>query len=74
MNVVALTPTLATNAAFVVVFAVFVVALLVLAVVATTWAIRHDRAGRQAWLQRRRQAAEGDPPRPQSPPRPPYPS
>ncbi len=59
--VVALTPTLATNAAFAVVFAVFVVALLVLVVVAATWAVRHDKAGRQAWLQRRREAAEGGP-------------
>ncbi len=65
--VVALTPTLATNAAFAVVFAVFVVAMLVLAVVASTWAIRHDRAGRQAWMQRRREAAEGGPPQPPSP-------
>ncbi len=62
-----LTPTLATNAAFVVVFAVFVVAMLVLVLVAATWAIRHDRAGRQAWLQRRREAADGGPPRPPSP-------
>jgi hypothetical protein len=64
---VAYTPTLATNAAFAVVFGIFVVALLVLAVVTGTWAVRHDRAGRQAWLQRRRDAAEGGPPRPPSP-------
>jgi hypothetical protein len=64
--VVTLPPTLATNAAFAVVFAVFVVALLVLVVVAVTWAVRHDKAGRQAWLQRRREAAEGGPSRPHS--------
>ncbi len=43
---------LASDAAFGVVFGVFVFALLVLAVVAIRWGVRKDRPGRQAWKQR----------------------
>lgn len=42
----------AVAAAFVAVFGVFVVALLVLAVAVVTWAVRRDRQGRQQWRQR----------------------
>lgn len=56
----------AGNAAFYVVFGIFVVAMVVLAVIVIMWAVRHDMAGRRAW--RERQAARGstppDPPRP----------
>jgi len=44
---------LAANTAFAVVFGVFVVALVVLAVITLRWAVRRDRAGRKAWLARR---------------------
>jgi cbb3-type cytochrome oxidase subunit 3 len=40
----------ATNVAFDVVFAVFVVAMVILAVVVITWAVRRDRRGRRDWL------------------------
>jgi hypothetical protein len=42
----------ATNTAFVVVFSVFVVAMVVLVVIIITWAVRHDIAGRRAWRNR----------------------
>jgi hypothetical protein len=68
---------LATNVAFFVVFSVFVVAFLTMVVITLTWALRHDRAGRREWLERRRrQSASGitDPAAPQAngrkPPRP----
>lgn len=63
-----LTPALlaaAGEAAFYVIFGIFVVAMLVLIVVVVTWAVRHDIAGRRAW--RERQAARergGAPPGP----------
>jgi hypothetical protein len=47
-----LSPLLAVNTAFVVVFGIFVVAMAVLVVLVLTWAIRRDKAGRQAWRQR----------------------
>lgn len=42
-----------SNAAFAVVFGIFVVALLILAVVVVTWAIRRDRNGLREWRRRR---------------------
>jgi hypothetical protein len=50
----------ATNAAFFVVFGIFVVAMIVLVVIVVMWAVRHDVAGRKAW--RERQRAGGSPP------------
>jgi ABC-type branched-subunit amino acid transport system permease subunit len=50
-------PLLASNAAFVAIFAVFVVALVTLIVIVLMWAIRRDRAGRAAWLQRQQNKA-----------------
>jgi hypothetical protein len=60
---------LAANAAFVVVFGIFIVALLVMIVIVLLWAIRRDRQGRIEWRQRQQdEAAPGDgdaaPPRP----------
>jgi hypothetical protein len=55
-------PAPATDAAFFVIFGLFVVALVTLAVVVIVWAVRHDLAGREAW--RRRQEAAGRSPRP----------
>ncbi len=43
---------LASDVAFGIVFGVFVLALLVLAVIAIRWGVRKDRPGRQAWRQR----------------------
>jgi hypothetical protein len=51
------TSILAADAAFVVVFSVFVVAFVVLAVITLTWAVRRDRQGRRAWLERQRGAS-----------------
>lgn len=45
---------MAASAAFYAVFSVFVVAFVVLTVITLTWAVRRDRAGRQAWIERRR--------------------
>ena len=42
----------ATNTAFVVVFGVFVVAMVVLIALIIVWAVRHDVAGRRAWRAR----------------------
>jgi hypothetical protein len=47
----------AGNTAFFVIFGVFVVAMITLAVIVIMWAVRHDLAGRQAW--RARQARAG---------------
>jgi hypothetical protein len=64
-------PLLAANAAFVVLFTVFIVALLSLIVIVLVWAIRRDRQGRIAWRERQQRsasapAADGDaePPHP----------
>ena len=45
------------DVAFYVVFGVFVVAIVVLAVIVIVWAVRHDVAGRQAWRARARRRA-----------------
>ncbi|HTX63086.1 MAG TPA: hypothetical protein VMD28_05580 [Acidimicrobiales bacterium] len=47
----------AGGGAFVAVFAVFVAAFVVLAIVTLRWAVRRDRVGRAEWV-RRREAAE----------------
>jgi hypothetical protein len=54
--------TSAGNAAFYVVFGLFVVAMIVLAAVVIVWAVRHDIAGRAAWRRRQEERAEGAPP------------
>jgi hypothetical protein len=51
--------TLATDVAFGIVFGIFVLATLVLAVVAIRWGVRRDRPGRQAWRQRHLGGAAG---------------
>ncbi len=56
----------AGNIAFFVIFGVFVVAMLALAVIVIMWAVRHDLAGRQAWRARQEARARG-----QQPPEPP---
>ncbi|HEX4127667.1 MAG TPA: hypothetical protein VHX67_08845 [Acidimicrobiales bacterium] len=50
----------AGNTAFFVIFGIFVVALLALAVIVIMWAVRHDMAGRKAW--RARQESRVQPP------------
>jgi hypothetical protein len=50
----------AGTTAFFVVFAIFVVAMLVLVVMVIRWAVRHDMSGRKAW--RARQEARMPPP------------
>jgi hypothetical protein len=50
----------AGNTAFYVLFGIFVVAIVALAVIVIMWAVRHDMAGRAAW--RERQARRGPPP------------
>lgn len=53
-------PLLGADAVFYVVFGVFVLAFAVLVVVTTRWAVRRDRAGRAAWVERQRaREAEG---------------
>jgi len=52
---------LAANVVFAVVFGAFVVALVVLAVITLTWAVRRDRVGRKAWLARRSSQLAEDP-------------
>jgi hypothetical protein len=47
----------ASDVAFGIVFGLFVLAVLVLAVVTIRWGIRRDRPGRQAWRQSRIEAA-----------------
>jgi hypothetical protein len=49
----------ASNVAFFVIFGVFVAAMLVLIGIIIVWAVRHDIAGRRAWMERRQQAAQG---------------
>jgi hypothetical protein len=58
---VLLAPAAASNVAFFVIFGVFVVAMLVLIVIILVWAIRHDIAGRRAWMRRRQQGLRGGP-------------
>jgi hypothetical protein len=50
----------AGNTAFFVIFGIFVLAVLALAVIVVRWAVRHDVAGRKAW--RARQEARVQPP------------
>ena len=59
----------AGNTAFFVIFGIFVVAVIALAVIVIMWAVRHDLAGRQAWRERQEARAPG--PRPPQPPDPP---
>lgn len=74
-----LLPLLGSDAAFGVIFGIFILALLALIVIVLKWAFRHDKEGRAAWRQRQlgRQlppsapggaAAEGVPPVPPAPP------
>lgn len=51
---------MASDAAFGIVFGVFVLALAVLAVVAIRWGIRRDRPGREAWRRRYLDAVEAE--------------
>ena len=48
----------AGNAAFYVIFGLFVVAMLVLVVIVIVWAVRHDMAGRTAWRERQMARAQ----------------
>jgi hypothetical protein len=57
---------LGTDVAFGIVFGVFVLALLVLAIIAIRWGVRKDRPGRQAWRQRHLDATQGNGARPLS--------
>ncbi len=50
----------AGNTAFLVIFGIFVAAMLALVVIVIMWAVRHDMAGRKAW--RARQEAQMQPP------------
>jgi hypothetical protein len=50
---------LASNVPFDILFGIFVLAMLTLVVIVITWAIRRDRAGRAAWLQRQQGKATG---------------
>lgn len=48
-------PPFAVSVAFVSVFAAFVVAFVVLAIVTVSWAVRKDRVGRAQWVRRRQE-------------------
>jgi hypothetical protein len=52
LDVTAPAPILASDTAFVVVFGVFIVALVILVAVTVRWAVRHDRSGWRAWRAR----------------------
>ncbi|HVA09530.1 MAG TPA: hypothetical protein VNG12_22610 [Acidimicrobiales bacterium] len=52
MRAASLHPLVATDVAFYVTFAIFVVAILVLIVVTLMWVVRRDRDLRKAWRQR----------------------
>jgi hypothetical protein len=52
---------LASNTPFVVLFSIFVVAMLVLIFITLRWTIRRDRAGREAWRQRQEDRAPPNP-------------
>jgi hypothetical protein len=54
-----LAPAAASNVAFFVIFGVFVAAMLVLIAIIIVWAVRHDIAGRRAWMERRQQGIRG---------------
>jgi hypothetical protein len=54
----------AGNTAFLVVFGIFMVAMLVLVIIVIRWAVRHDMAGRKAWRARQEgRQLPPDPPR-----------
>jgi hypothetical protein len=63
-----LPPAPATDAAFSVIFGIFVVAMVVLVVLVIVWAVRHDLAGRQAWRQRQEARGQRPPPPPRAAP------
>jgi hypothetical protein len=50
-------PALATNTAFFVVFGIFVVAIVVLVVLIIMWAVRHDMAGWKIWRKEQEEVA-----------------
>jgi len=50
---------LASNVPFDILFGIFVLALLTLVVIVIAWAIRRDRAGRAAWVQRQQGKTTG---------------
>jgi len=52
----------AGNIAFFVIFGIFVVAFVALAVIVIMWAVRHDLAGRKAWRARQEARARGEEP------------
>jgi hypothetical protein len=52
----------AGNIAFFVIFGIFVVAFVALAVIVIMWAVRHDLAGRKAWRARQEARARGEDP------------
>jgi hypothetical protein len=54
----------AGNTAFFVIFGIFVVAIIALAVIVIMWAVRHDLAGRQAWRARQEARVQGQQPDP----------
>ena len=54
----------AGNTAFFVIFGIFVVAIIALAVIVIMWAVRHDLAGRQAWRARQEARVRGQQPDP----------
>jgi hypothetical protein len=64
----------AANTAFFVIFGVFVVAMITLAVIVIMWAVRHDLAGRQAWRDRQAARAGGQPRQPHQSQQPSYPA
>jgi hypothetical protein len=75
MALALVSPIVATNTAFFVVFGIFVVAILVLVVLVVMWAVRHDMAGWKVWRKRQEDAAraagtllpDGTPARPRRP-------
>jgi hypothetical protein len=62
----------AGNTAFFVIFGIFVVAMIALAVIVIMWAVRHDLAGRRAWRARQEARAGGQ--HPSDPSHPSHPS
>jgi uncharacterized membrane protein YdbT with pleckstrin-like domain len=58
MALALVTPIVATNVAFFVVFGIFVVAIVALAVFIVVWAVRHDMAGWKIWRGQQEDAAE----------------
>jgi hypothetical protein len=52
-TIAVLTELAANDAAFAVLFSIFILAMLVMIVITLRWTIRRDRAGRAAWRARR---------------------